>query len=70
MNNAICAVQAERNLPDHRRYEARVCEIKELFENSRGSTFEFGYNMFLLGFTRGRSCERNLLKKAKRGAAV
>lgn len=70
MNNAIRTIQEELQLPYHTRYEARVSEVIELFDNSNRSPFDFGFNMFLLGFARGRKCEQKLQKEKKRGAAV
>ena len=63
-------ITKERQLGDFRTYDPRIAELDAVWKKCGGDSFEYGFDMFVLGFTRGRRCERNLLKKAKRGAAV
>lgn len=65
MTNAECAlntIQRERQI-DHGGFDLFAQETRAVYDANPGDVFGFGYDLFLLGFARGRRAEQARRRK-------
>ena len=66
---ALNTIQKERQI-DHGGFDLLVQEVNAVYDANSGDAIGVGFDLFLLGFARGRKCEQKLQKEKKRGTAV